>query len=160
MRSSCAIGHGAAGRSRRWLGAITDDSFHVIGNVGGALLIHTDKDAPKSRIVRIDPSEPDEKDWQTVVAERQEPLQRASTAGGKLFAVYMHDVTARVRVHGLDGVFEHDLALPGPGTVDGFIGERSAASAFFTFTSFVQPTADGVNGFVMAPLAWTPWART
>ena len=74
------------------------------------------------------------------VAERQEPLQRASTAGGKLFAVYMHDVTARVRVHGLDGAFEHDLALPGHGTVDGFIGERRAASAFFTFTSFVQPT--------------------
>jgi prolyl oligopeptidase len=52
----------------------------------------------------------------------------------------MHDVTARVRVHGLEGAFEHDLALPGPGTVDGFIGERGAVSAFFTFTSFLQPT--------------------
>ena len=122
------------------VGAITDDSFHVIGNVGGELLVHTDKDAPKGRIVRIDPGEPDEKNWKTVVAERPEPLERASTAGGKLFAVYMHDVTARVRVHGLDGAFEHDLALPGPGTVDGFIGERGAASAFFTFTSFTQPT--------------------
>jgi len=120
--------------------AITDDSFHVIGNVGGELLLQTDKDAPKGRIVRMDASDPDEKRWTTIVAERPEPLERASAAGGKLFAVYMHDVTARVRVHGLDGAFEHDLALPGPGTVDGFIGERGAASAFFTFTSFTQPT--------------------
>ena len=32
--------------------------FHVIDNVGGELLVHTDKDAPNGRIVRIDPDDP------------------------------------------------------------------------------------------------------
>ena len=130
----------ASGSFAPLIPTIGDDSFHVIDNAGGELLVHTDKDAPKGRIVRIDANNPDEKNWKTVVAERPETLERASTAGGKLFAIYMHDVTARVRVHALDGAFEYDIALPGPGMVEGFIGERGALSAFFTFTSFTQPT--------------------
>ena len=75
-----------------------------------------------------------------MVAEEPEALQQASTAGGKLFAIYMKDVTARVHVHALDGAFEGEIALPGPGTVEGLSGERDAAFVFFTFTSFTEPS--------------------
>jgi prolyl oligopeptidase len=119
---------------------IGDDTFHVIDNTGGELLVHTDKDAPNGRIVGIDPSEPAERNWKTIVAEKAEPIDRAATAGGKLFVVYMKDVTARVSVHSLDGAFEADVALPGPGTVEGFSGERSAPFVFYTFTSFTAPS--------------------
>ena len=36
--------------------------------------------------------------------------------------------------------FEADVALPGPGTVEGFSGERAAAFVFYTFTSFTAPS--------------------
>jgi prolyl oligopeptidase len=128
------------GRFAPLVSEIANDSFHVVDNHGGDLLVHTDRDAPNGRIVRIDPNDPAEKNWTVVVAERAEPLERASTAGGKLFAVYMKDVTARVRVHNLDGAFEHDVALPGLGTVEGFGGERTVPFVFYTFTSFTEPS--------------------
>ena len=120
--------------------AISDDSFHVVDHSGGVLLVHTDKDASNGRIAGIDPANPAEENWKSIVAERPEPLQQASTAGEKLFAIYMKDVTARVHVHGVDGAFEGEIALPGPGTVEGLSGERDAGSVFFTFTSFTEPS--------------------
>ena len=119
---------------------ITDYSFHVIDHDGAGLLVHTDKDAPNGRIVSIDPNDPAERHWKIVVAEQPEPLERASTGGGKLFAVYMKDVTARVRVHDVDGAFEHDVELPGLGTIEGFKGERGVPFALYTFTSFTEPS--------------------
>jgi prolyl oligopeptidase len=122
------------------IAGITHDSFHVIDNAGGRLLLHTDKDAPMGRVISIDPGDPAESNWKSVVVERPEPLERASAAGGRLFAVYMKDVTARVRVHGLDGAFEYDVELPGLGTIEGFNGDGAAAFALYTFTSFTEPS--------------------
>ena len=89
--------------SRPLFGDITHDLFHVIDNVGGSFWSTPIKTLPNGRIVGIDPDDPAEQNWKSVVAEKPEPLERASTAGGKLFVVYMEDVTARVSVHGLDG---------------------------------------------------------
>jgi prolyl oligopeptidase len=36
-----------------------------------------------------------EANWKTVLRERPEPLETVSTAGGKLFATYLKDVTTR-----------------------------------------------------------------
>jgi prolyl oligopeptidase len=116
-----------------------DDSFHVLDNVGDEILVHTDKDAPNGRIVRINPDNIAEKSWTLVVPEQSVPIERASTGGGKLFVTYMKDVTAKVARHGLDGTFEGDVVLPGVGTVEGFDGECDAAFVFFTFTSFTEP---------------------
>ncbi|MEO5741813.1 MAG: prolyl oligopeptidase family serine peptidase, partial [Vicinamibacterales bacterium] len=128
------------GRFAPLIAEITHDTFHVIDNTGDTLLVHTDKDAPNGRIVSIDPSDPGELNWKTVVGEKAEPIERASSAGGALFVVYMKDVTARVSVHRLDGTFERDVALPGPGTVEGFSGENGAPFVFYTFTSFTAPS--------------------
>src|SRR5688500_9134244 len=75
--------------------AIGDDTYDVIDNVGGTLLVATDYKAPNSRVVAIDPSNPAEANWKTVLRERPEPLQGAGTAAGKLFATYLKDVTTR-----------------------------------------------------------------
>ena len=48
--------------------------------------------------MRVDPARPAFADWTTVLAERAEPLERVSTAGGKLFAAYLKDVTSQVEV--------------------------------------------------------------
>ena len=56
--------------------------------------------------------------------EKPEPLQGAGTAGGKLFATYLKDVTTRAYVYSLDGKLENEIALPGPGIAGGFGGNR------------------------------------
>ncbi len=120
---------------------ITNDTFNVIDNVGDKLLVATNHGAPNWRVVLIDPASPAEASWQTVLAERAEPIESVSTAGGKLFATYLKDVTTRAYVHGLDGKLENEIVLPGPGSASGFSGPHDAAFVFYTFNSLnVPPT--------------------
>jgi prolyl oligopeptidase len=121
------------------IGTIGDDSFGVVDNVGDKLLVRTDRKAPNGRIVLVDPGQPDEARWQDVLPEKPEPLQSASSAGGKLFVSYMKDVSTRAYVYGLDGKLENEIALPGLGTAGGFGGERDDTFVFYTFTSFTVP---------------------
>ncbi len=126
---------------RPLIGTIGDDTFSVIDNVGDKLLVRTNRGAPNGRVVLIDPTRPEEPNWVTVLAERPEPLQGASSAGGKLFATYLKDVATVAEVHALDGALEHVIDLPGLGTAGGFGGERDDAFVFYTFASFnVPPT--------------------
>ena len=120
---------------------ITNDSFNLIDNVGDKLLVATNRNAPNSRVILIDPKRPAEANWKVVLRERPEPLEGASTAGGKLFATYLKDVTTRAYVHALDGRLENQIVLPGLGTASGFGGERDSPFVFFTFNSLnVPPT--------------------
>ena len=131
----------AAGNFVPLVPAITDDSFYVLDNDGGELIVYTDKDAPNGRIVRIDPANSAEANWKTVVAHGGEPIEAAATAGGKILLNYMKDVTSRVSVFGLNGTRENDITMPGLGTATVFGGERNARSVFYTFASFTVPSS-------------------
>ena len=115
---------------------ITDDSYSVIDNVGDKFLIETDHGAPNSKVVLYDPAT---KSWTDVLPEREEPLQSAGTAGGKLFASYLKDVTTRAYVYSLDGKLENEVKLPGLGSAGGFGGRNDDTFVFYSFTSFNAP---------------------
>src|SRR6201988_2996991 len=119
---------------------IGDNSYGVIDNVGDKFLIRTDRNAPNGRVVLVDPRNPDEKNWQDVLAERSEPLQSVGTAGGKLFASWRKDVATRAYVFSLDGKLENEIALPGVGTAGGFGGLNDDKYVFYSFTSFNFPS--------------------
>jgi prolyl oligopeptidase len=120
---------------------ITNDTFAVVDNVGDRLLVSTNHGAPNWRVVLIDPRSPAEQNWRTVLPERAEPIETVRTAGGKLFATYLEDVTTRAYVYSLDGELENEIALPGPGTATGFNGPHDATFVFYTFNSLnVPPT--------------------
>ena len=123
------------------IGEIGDDSFSVVDNVGGLLLVETDRNAPNGRVVQIDPANPAEANWKTIIAERPEPLQNAATAGDKLFLTYLKDASTRAYVHALDGTFEHEIALPGVGSANGFGGERDDTAVFYSFSSYETPAS-------------------
>jgi len=118
---------------------IGDDSFNVVDNVGGKLLIRTDHKAPNGRVFLFDPGNPDEKNWKDILPEKPEPLESVSTGGGKLFATYMKDVTTRAYVYSLDGKLENEVKLPGPGAAGGWRGLKDDKFVFYTFTSFNFP---------------------
>jgi prolyl oligopeptidase len=123
------------------ISTIGNDSYNVVDNVGDKLLVETNHNAPNWRVVLVDPKRPEEANWQTVLAEQPEPIQGVSTAGGKLFARYLKDVTTRAYVYSLSGAKENEVALPGPGTAGGFGGEREDTFVFYTFNSLnVPPT--------------------
>ncbi|MHB1312395.1 MAG: prolyl oligopeptidase family serine peptidase [Gemmatimonadaceae bacterium] len=118
---------------------ITNDHYTVIDNVGDKFLIETNLHAPNGRVVLFDPRHPQPQDWTDVLPERPEPLQGASTAGGKLFATYMKDVATRAYVYDLTGKLENEIAMPGLGTAGGFGGNHDDTVVFYTYQSFNTP---------------------
>jgi prolyl oligopeptidase len=120
---------------------ITNDSFGVVDNIDDKLLVETNRSAPNGRVVLVDPRKSDEANWKTILPEKPEPLQSVTTAGGKIFATYLKDVTTRAYVYSLDGTLENEIELPGPGTAGGFGGQKDDTFVFYTFNSLnVPPT--------------------
>jgi prolyl oligopeptidase len=56
------------------------------------------------------------------------------------FANYMKDAQSVIRVFNKDGAHDHDVKLPGIGSVGGFGGKRQDKETFYAFTSFIRPT--------------------
>ncbi|MFA6542663.1 MAG: prolyl oligopeptidase family serine peptidase, partial [Bacteroidota bacterium] len=83
---------------------------------------------------------PAEKEWKVILPEKPEPLENVSVVGGKLFAVYMKDVSHHVYVYDLNGNFENEIHLDALGTVGGFDGKRKDSFLFYTLTSFAYPS--------------------
>lgn len=119
------------------VGEIGDDSYSVVDNVGEKFLVETNHQAPNGRVVLFDPAKPGT--WQEVLPEKPEPLESVGTAGGKLFATYLKDVTTRAYVYSLMGKLENEVALPGPGSAGGFGGNFDDKFVFYTFTSLNYP---------------------
>lgn len=115
---------------------IGDDSYGVIDDVNGKFLIETNHGAPNGKVVLYDPQT---KTWKDILPERPEPLEITSTAGGKLFATYLKDVTTRAYVYSLDGKLENEIQLPGLGSAAGFGGRNDDKFVFYSFTSFNYP---------------------
>jgi prolyl oligopeptidase len=117
---------------------IGEDSYGVIENVGDQFLIQTDHGAPNGRVMLYDP---EKRTWKDILPEKPEPLHSASTAGGKLFALYSKDVATHAYVYSLDGKLENEIALPGLGTAGGFSGLHDDSQVFYSFTSLNYPPA-------------------
>ena len=120
---------------------IGDESYSVIDNVGDKLLVETNLRAPNWRVVLIDPKQPAESNWKTVLAERTEPIDSVSAAGGKLFATYLKDVATKAYVYSLEGKLEREITLPGPGNASGFRGQHDDTFIFYGFNSLSVPPA-------------------
>ena len=119
---------------------ITDDTYNVLENVRGELLVYTDNDAPNGRVVRIDPANPAPANWKIVIAPKNEPLDGVGVAGGKLFVTYMKDVASKAYVHNLEGTLENEIELPGLGAVSGFAGNMDDKFVFYNYASFIYPS--------------------
>jgi prolyl oligopeptidase len=117
---------------------IGDDDYVVVDDIGSSFLIQTNHHAPNGKVVLYNP---ETKSWKDILPEKPEPLEGAGTAGEKLFATYLKDVTTRAYVYDLDGKPENEIGLPGLGTAGGFGGERDDRFVFYTYTSFDSPPA-------------------
>ncbi|HEY6330120.1 MAG TPA: prolyl oligopeptidase family serine peptidase [Blastocatellia bacterium] len=119
--------------------SIGEFQYNVVDNVGDKLLIQTNDRAPNGKVMLFDPQNPEQAHWKEVLAEKPEPLQSASTGGGKLFVTYLKDVATRCYVYSLDGKLENEVKLPDLGTAGGFDGLRDDKFVFYFFTSFTYP---------------------
>ncbi|MES2565743.1 MAG: prolyl oligopeptidase family serine peptidase [Bacteroidota bacterium] len=115
--------------------------YGVIDNVGDKLLVKTNDGALNQQVVLVDPKNPAKANWKTVIAEKPEFMEGASTCGKKLFITYLKDVATHVYQHDLAGKLEHEIVLPGLGTAEGFSGKANDKDFYYTYTSFTVPTS-------------------
>ena len=116
-----------------------DAGYQIIGNDGPILYCLTDLDAPMSRVVAIDITQPDRANWREVIPESQDALQTASLVGERFVATYLHDAYSRVLVFDKAGRIVREVELPGIGTVQGFWGRQADSETFYLFSSFATP---------------------
>ncbi len=116
-----------------------DAIYSPIGNIGNRMWMMTNKDAPKSRIVEIDLAQPDPAHWQTVVAERAEPLESAVMVHNQMVLTYLVDAQSRVEQYDLDGKLTREVKLPGIGAVSVGGGKRTDTDLFYSFTNYTTP---------------------
>jgi prolyl oligopeptidase len=113
--------------------------YSVLDHQDGKLIVMTNDNAPKYRVVAIDLKNPSKDKWVNLIAEQQDVMQDVSISGGKMVVTYLKDVTGRMKVYSMNGKFEKDIELPGLGVVSGFSGTKKDNLGFYTFTSFSHP---------------------
>jgi prolyl oligopeptidase len=116
-----------------------DALYTFVGNDGPVFFFHTNRDAPRNRVVGIDIRDPDPSRWEVIIPEAQETLESASFVGGHFVGQYLRDARSYVRVFGRGGEAVRDVELPGIGRAWGFGGKGHDPETFFAFQSYTVP---------------------
>lgn len=121
--------------------AIQDNFDHdtwILDNDGDELFVMTNEDAPRNRVYKMNANDPSTR--KDVIPQTTDVLRNVEMVGGKLLVSYMHDASSKAYVYNLDGSLQHQIDLPGIGSISGFSGEKESNIAFYSFTSFTYPS--------------------
>ena len=118
------------------------DATFYGGVLGDTLVIHTDWQAPRGRVMVADPDDPDRAHWRELVPEREKAVIRTVFgAGGRLFVEYLEDVQSKLIMFDLEGRELGEVPFPAIGTLGGMRGLWHQKEVYFSFSSFhVPPT--------------------
>jgi prolyl oligopeptidase len=119
--------------------AITNDSYNAIANENGLFYLFTNANAPNYKLVTVTIAKPEIAKAKTIIAEKKEPMQNASTGGGKLFVDYLKDVSTRSYVYDMNGKQLSEVKYPSLGNGGGLGGYKEDKTLFYVFTSFTVP---------------------
>ncbi len=118
-----------------------EKDYSVLDNLGDKLLVLTNYNASRKQLVLIDPAMPSPESWQVIIPEKEEVLQTVRLIGGHIAVQYMKDATSRAFLHDMQGTLVCEINLPGIGTLSGMSGRKEDDIAFYSFTSFIYPSA-------------------
>ncbi len=118
-----------------------DARYDLIGNDGAVWYVLTDKDAPKSRLIAIDLTQPEPEHWREILPEQNEPLQSVSYLNGRFIASYLTDAHDEVRLFDREGKPLGDVPVPPLSSVGGFGGRQDDSETFYAVSSHIAPGA-------------------
>jgi len=105
---------------------------------GDNLVVQTDWQAPRFRLVKIDLHHPDPANWREIVPTREDAIQDFAVIGQKVFVHYLHNVTSRIDIFSLDGQHLGQVPLPSLGSA-GIYGRWGDDEGVLFFSSFTTP---------------------
>ena len=117
------------------------EAFFDADIAGDRMIVRTNWNAPKWRMMAADLAHPEPAAWKEIVPEGNGVIDAFAVAGGKVFCNFLENVVSTVRVFGAEGRPLSTIELPTLGTFGGVRGRWKGDDAFFTFQSFhVPPT--------------------
>jgi prolyl oligopeptidase len=126
----------ADGAKMRELVPTADAAWQQIGSIGDELLMLTDRDAPRNRIVALHAVDGSVRE---IVPEGEDQLESATVTDARILVHWLHDAASRLTVHTLDGTEIGPIALPGLGSVTEMESRPTEPIAHLAWTSFDQP---------------------
>ncbi|MGB8658179.1 MAG: prolyl oligopeptidase family serine peptidase [Candidatus Zixiibacteriota bacterium] len=121
--------------------AVGEDALFSGQIVGDILYLHTNYQAPKYRLLKVDLRTPARENWKELIPEDKSVLQQVVVVGNRLVTQYMENASSRLRIFSSSGEHLQDPQLPTLGSVYGLNGEWDGSEALFGFESyFIPPT--------------------
>lgn len=114
--------------------------YEVLDNIDGKLYIKTNDEAPKYKLIAIDTENIARENWQTIIPEENNVLDKVRLGANKIVVSYMEDAKSKLLIFDIQGNREGELPLPGIGTCSEFSSKKNQNEAFYTFTSFTIPS--------------------
>ncbi|MDL2342817.1 prolyl oligopeptidase family serine peptidase [Deinococcus sp. MIMF12] len=112
-------------------------SFSFVGSEGDVLLLRTDENAPREKVIAWDLGTGQQRD---LIPEGPHKLDHVAAVRGGLLAVTLEDASHRLTLYGRDGTRQREIGLPGLGSLLGLSTQEDDPEIFFGFTSFLTPT--------------------
>ncbi|MDR2763288.1 MAG: prolyl oligopeptidase family serine peptidase, partial [Planctomycetaceae bacterium] len=110
----------------------------IVTVVDGKFYMLTDRDAPKKRLVAVDPSKPEQKNWIEIIPESDSLLASVDHIGEKLIVTFLKDAADAAFVYDLKGKQIREIKFPTFGQTK-ISGNQDSSVFFHSFTSFVYP---------------------
>lgn len=131
--------------SNKWITIESSQDYanDIIDMFDGKIYMFTSVDAPRNRFVVVDPARPARKNWVEIIPEDPDGgvLTSVQFAGkDHLIAVFDRDASNHAYLYDLSGKCIREIEMPTYGTV-GFTSSRSHEAVFYSFSSFVYPSA-------------------
>jgi prolyl oligopeptidase len=117
-----------------------ENNYEVVGNNERQLLVRTDYNAPKYKLVAINPDNIEPNQWTTLIPEGKDLLEGVSTAGkNSLIASFLVDASTRLRHYTNNGKLIGEIELPGIGTASTGGCKKEDETIAYQFISFTEP---------------------
>lgn len=114
-------------------------TYSYVDNLGSTLLLQTNHEAERSRLIAIDLDRPSPDQWREIIPEDAATLVDVNRVGSVLLARYLKDAQTLLRRYSLDGEPLGEVTLPGIGTAVGFAGGSKDTETFYSFSSYTTP---------------------
>jgi len=124
--------------------SIADPDFETetsyIGMVNGEIWVLTNYDAPRYKVMAINPSRPHIAYWKEVIPETRNVLKSVTLTENYAVASYMEDVQSKLKVFSKQGKFIYDIELPGIASVSGVESVKDKDQIYFNYTTYTSPS--------------------
>lgn len=118
-----------------------DNDYGVLDVVGSKMLVRTNKDAPRYRLVEIDINNPAPENWKEIIPQQKELLEETTLAADKIVVTYLVDVKTKVYIYDRNGNREGEIPMPGIVNCNSLSGSKKDSLLFYNVVSYTAPAS-------------------